>query len=161
MKQRIATVALSLFVGFAGTALVADASLAASFNVSDATLVKSLPGLENGNAVVNGVRLHFVAGGKGTPVVLLAGWPETWWAFHKLMPRLAEHHRVISVDLRGMGASDKPAGGYDKKMMGQDIFELVRNFGYDRVDLVGHDIGAQVAFSFAAIHRMQRASLLC
>jgi pimeloyl-ACP methyl ester carboxylesterase len=80
----------------------------------------------------------------------LAGWPETWWAFHKVMPRLAEQYRVISVDFRGMGTSDKPAGGYDKKTMAQDIYELMRHFGYEKVSLVGHDIGATIAFSFAA-----------
>jgi pimeloyl-ACP methyl ester carboxylesterase len=50
-------------------------------------------------------------------VLLLPGWPETWWAYHKIMPDLAKRHRVIVVDLRGMGSSDKPAGGYEKKSM--------------------------------------------
>jgi pimeloyl-ACP methyl ester carboxylesterase len=98
------------------------------------------------------VRLHYVTGGEGRPVVLLPGWPQTWWAFHKIMPALARDRRVIAVDLRGMGGSDKPAGGYDKKTMAKDIAELVRVLGYDKVDVVGHDIGAQVAFSFAANH---------
>ena len=70
MSHRIAAIALLLFVSFAETALVAAPSLSASFDVSDAALVKSLPGFKNDYAVVNGVRLHFVAGGRGTPVVL-------------------------------------------------------------------------------------------
>ncbi|HWT39605.1 MAG TPA: alpha/beta fold hydrolase, partial [Paraburkholderia sp.] len=81
---------------------------AAKTDVSDRTLVKSLPGFRNGYATVNGVRLHYVVGGKGEPLVLLPGWPETWWTFHKIMPALAEHYTVIVVDLRGMGASSKP-----------------------------------------------------
>ena len=119
-------------------------------DVSDAALLRALPGFSDGYAMVNGIRLHYVAGGTGEPVVLLPGWPQTWWAFHKIMPTLARNRRVISVDLRGMGSSDKPAGGYDKKSMASDILELVRQIGYDKVDVVGHDIGAQVAFSFAA-----------
>jgi len=121
-------------------------------DISDAGLVRTLPGFSEGTATVNGIRLHYVIGGKGNPVVLLPGWPETWWAFHKIMPALAQNHRVIAVDLRGMGASDKPTDGYDKKTMAKDILELVRQLGHDKVDVVGHDIGAQVAFSFAANH---------
>jgi pimeloyl-ACP methyl ester carboxylesterase len=79
---------------------------------------------------VNGTRLHYVAGGKGQPVILLPGWPETWWSFHKVMPKLAESYRVIVVDLRGMGGSEKPADGYDKKNMAKDIYELVHQLGY-------------------------------
>jgi hypothetical protein len=77
MKHGIAAAALSFLIAFTGTASRADHSGATSYDVSDATLVKSLPGFENDSAVVNGVRLHFVAGGSGTPVVLLPGRPET------------------------------------------------------------------------------------
>jgi pimeloyl-ACP methyl ester carboxylesterase len=56
--------------------------------------------------------LHYVAGGKGQPLVLLLGWPEAWWEFHKIMPELAKHYHVIAVDLRGMGGSSKPQDGY-------------------------------------------------
>jgi pimeloyl-ACP methyl ester carboxylesterase len=121
--------------------------------LSDAALVRSLPGnFRNGYARVNGTRLHYVIGGRGAPLVLLPGWPQTWWEFHKVMPALAARHRVIAVDLRGMGGSDKPAGGYDKKTMAKDIYELVRHLGYRKVDVAGHDIGSKVAFSFAANH---------
>ncbi|TDC68631.1 alpha/beta fold hydrolase [Streptomyces hainanensis] len=103
-------------------------------------------------AEVNGVRLHYVVGGEGDPLVLLPGWPRTWYQFRGIMPPLAEHRRVIAVDLRGMGDSAKPQSGYDKKTMARDIRELVRFLGYERVDVAGEDIGSQVAFSFAANH---------
>ncbi|MEM5329157.1 alpha/beta hydrolase [Paraburkholderia sp. JHI2823] len=119
-------------------------------NVSDAALVKSLPGFRNGYAEVNGVRLHYVAGGEGEPLVLLPGWPETWWAFHKIMPTLATHYTVIAVDLRGMGSSGRPADGYDKKTMAGDIYGLVKSLGYDKVNVAGHDIGSAVAFAYGA-----------
>lgn len=112
----------------------------------------SLDGFEHGFAEVNGIRLHYVIGGAGKPLVLLPGWPRTWWQFHKVMPALAERYRVIAVDLRGMGESDKPPGGYDKKTMASDVHQLVRTLGYDEVAVAGEDIGSMVAFSFAANH---------
>ena len=118
-------------------------------DVSDETLVKSLPGFKNGYAEVNGVRLHYVAGGQGEPLILLPGWPETWWTFHKIMPELSRHYTVIAVDLRGMGGSTKPRDGYDKKTMAHDIHELVKALGYDKATIAGHDIGSAVAFSYA------------
>lgn len=124
----------------------------AGIDVSDAALVARLDGFENGSAEVNGTRLHYVAGGKGTPVVLLPGWPETWWAFHKIMPALAAKHRVIAVDIRGMGSSDKPAGGYDKKTMAADILALIKHLGHDKAHIVGHDIGSHIAYPFAALY---------
>ena len=151
MKSLIALATLAL-VSTTSLSSPAQATPKQTAAVSDAALVRTLPGFTNGEATVNGVRLHYVVGGKGSPVVLLPGWPQTWWAFHKLMPALARDHQVISVDLRGMGSSDKPADGYDKKTMARDILELVHRLGHDKVDLVGHDIGAQVAFSFAANH---------
>ncbi|MFK3739163.1 alpha/beta fold hydrolase [Massilia sp. TN1-12] len=147
------TLALALGTAFAAPAFAAPKAPAAAVApaaVSDAALVKTLPGFQEGVADVNGVRLHYVAGGSGSPVVLLPGWPETWWAFHKIMPALARHHRVISVDLRGMGASGMPAGGYDKKTMAADIAALVRHLGYDKATVIGHDIGSQVAYAYAA-----------
>jgi pimeloyl-ACP methyl ester carboxylesterase len=117
---------------------------------TNAELVRSLEGFQSGNAEVNGIHLHYVAGGTGTPLILLPGWPETWWQYHKIMPSLARHFHVVSVDIRGMGLSSKPANGYDKKTMAKDIYELVRHLGYDKVDIAGHDIGAMVAFAYAA-----------
>src|ERR1700736_5094596 len=97
-----------------------------SSTMSDAELARSLEGgFVSSHAEVNGVRLHYVAGGRGEPLVLLGGGPQTWWEFHKIMPALAEPRRVIAVDLRGMGGSDKPAGGYDKKTMAAGVLERV------------------------------------
>lgn len=111
-----------------------------------------LKGFKSDFAEVNGVRLHYVTGGQGSPLVLLPGWPRTWYQFHKVMPALARHHQVIAVDLRGMGDSDKPLDGYDKKTMARDVYELVRALGHDQVDVAGEDIGSMVAHSFAANH---------
>lgn len=105
-------------------------------------------------AEANGVRLHYVIGGKGdpvgTPVVLLHGWTQTSHAWHKVMPLLAESHTVIAPDMRGFGDSEKPQGGYDGRTVAEDIHQLVQGLGFERFYLVGHDVGAWVAYPLAA-----------
>src|ERR671913_458323 len=103
-------------------------------------------------ASVNGIQLHYVIGGQGDPVVLLHGWPETWYAWHKVMPALAKNYTVIAPDLRGIGDSSKPTTGYDGKTVAEDIHQLVTQLGFETIFLVGHDIGAFVAYPYAAAH---------
>ena len=100
-------------------------------------------------AEVNDVKLHFVKGGAGEPVVLLHGFPQTWYEWHRIMPALAEHYTVIAPDLRGMGASSKPLSGYDDRTVAEDIYQLVRHLGLPRISIVGHDVGAPVAVAYA------------
>lgn len=116
---------------------------------SDQELIKRLPGFTNHYATVNGVRLHYADGGQGPVLVCLPGWPQTWFSYHPIAAELARHYRVLLVDLRGMGSSDKPAGGYDKKTMARDIYELLRHLDIAEAALLGHDIGGMVAASFA------------
>src|SRR5919202_524763 len=103
-------------------------------------------------ASVNGIQLHYVIGGHGYPVVLLHGWPETWYEWHKVMPALAKNYTVIAPDLRGLGDSSKPPTGYDGKTLAEDIHQLVGKLGFKTIFLVGHDWGTQVAYSYAAAH---------
>ncbi len=88
----------------------------------------------------------------GDPVVLLHGFPETSHAWRKVIPRLAEHYTVIAPDLRGCGASDRPEGGYDKRTVASDIFELVRQLGFERINLVSHDVGMMVGYAYACAY---------
>ena len=104
-------------------------------------------------ADLDGVRLHYVVGGRGTPVVLIHGVPESCYAWRHLIPLLADDYRLIAPDLRGLGDSSRPAGGYDKKTMAADIWALVYDhLGLDQFAVVGHDFGAPVAFRLAADH---------
>jgi pimeloyl-ACP methyl ester carboxylesterase len=103
-------------------------------------------------ASVKGIQMHYVIGGRGDPVVLLHGWPETWYEWHLVMPALARNYTVIAPDLRGLGDSSKPLTGYDGKTVAEDIHQLVTQLGFKTIFLVGHDIGAQVAYSYAAAH---------
>ena len=104
-------------------------------------------------AQLDDVRLHYVTGGPddGEMVVLLHGWPQTWYAWRHVMQALAEDgYRVVAVDYRGAGESDKPLGGYDKASMAGDIRALVHQLGATRIHLVGRDIGVMVAYAYAA-----------
>jgi pimeloyl-ACP methyl ester carboxylesterase len=104
-------------------------------------------------ATVNGIQLHYVTGGgKGDPVVLLHGWPQTWYEWRHIMPELAKNYTIIVPDLRGLGDSSKPATGYDGNTTAEDIYQLVSQLGFSKIFLVAHDIGAQTAYSYAAGH---------
>jgi pimeloyl-ACP methyl ester carboxylesterase len=116
---------------------------------SDEELIKNLPGFENKYLVTNGVKLHYVEGGSGKPLICLPGWPQTWYSLQPVALQLAEVYRVIIVDIRGMGSSEKPATGYDKKTMAKDIFGLVTQLELKNVAIMGHDIGGMVAMSLA------------
>jgi pimeloyl-ACP methyl ester carboxylesterase len=103
-------------------------------------------------ASVNGIQMHYVMGGQGDPVVLLHGWPETWYTWRHVMPALAKNYTVIAPDLRGLGDSSKPPTGYDGKTVAEDIHQLVTQLGFNSIFLVGHDIGAFVVYPYAAAH---------
>lgn len=108
--------------------------------------------LEHHTAKTNGVRLHYVRAGQGDPVVLLHGWPQTWYQWRKIIPALAQRYTVIAPDMRGLGDSSKPATGYDKRTVAEDIYQLVRQLGFERILLVGHDWGGPVAYAYACAH---------
>jgi pimeloyl-ACP methyl ester carboxylesterase len=118
-------------------------------DISDALLVERLPGFKSSYSDLDEVRLHHVCGGDGPPLVLIGGWPQTWWQYHHIMPALAQRFHVIAVDMRGQGGSSKPELGYDKKTLAADIYGVTQNLGFNRINIVGHDIGSMVAYSFA------------
>jgi pimeloyl-ACP methyl ester carboxylesterase len=101
---------------------------------------------------VNGIQLHYVIGGHGDPVVLLHGWPETWYEFRLVMPALAKNYTVIVPDLRGMGDSSKQLTGYDGKTVAADIHQLVTKLEFKTIFLAGGDVGALMAYPYAAAH---------
>jgi pimeloyl-ACP methyl ester carboxylesterase len=111
---------------------------------------KSTPAIQSRFANVNGTRLHYLVAGTGDPVVLLHGYAETSHMWLPLMPKLAANHTVIAADLRGAGQSATPQDGYTKAAMAQDIHALTQKLGYQRLRIVGHDIGLMVAYAFAA-----------
>jgi pimeloyl-ACP methyl ester carboxylesterase len=113
----------------------------------------TIPGVAHHRADVNGARLHFVsAGTSGSPILLIHGWPETWWAFHKVIPMLAATHRVFAVDLRGFGDSSTADGNYDAATAAEDMHHLVGHLGVGPVHVLCQDISGGLGFRFAATH---------
>lgn len=142
-----AAVALAAVVG--ATAITAAAPAASS---AASSAGEKLPaGFSEHKTRVAGIGLHYVIGGHGPTLVLIHGYPQTWYEWHGIMPALAEHYTVIAPDLPGAGQSDAPPSGYDKKTMAGDLHALLASLGKDGdVRIVGHDIGTMVAYSYAA-----------
>lgn len=107
------------------------------------------------------LRLHTVTGGDGPPLLLLGGWPQTWYAWRLVMPALAQRFRVIAVDPRGVGLSDKPETGYDTATLATDLVRLMDALGHQRFAMVGHDIGMWTGYALAADHpdRIERLAV--
>ncbi len=104
-------------------------------------------------ASVNGIQMHYVIGGKGDPVVLLHGFPQSWYEWRHIMPALAKNYTVVAPDLRGLGDSSKPLTGYDGKTTAEDIYQLISQLGFNKpIFLVAHDVGAQTAYSYTFAH---------
>ena len=99
-----------------------------------------------------GRRLHYMIGGQGDPLLLVAGWPQSWYAWRKVMPTLAASYTVVAVDLPGIGDSDKPDTGYDTRSAAARLHELVLALGWERFFFVGHDIGCWVGYPYGAAY---------
>jgi pimeloyl-ACP methyl ester carboxylesterase len=114
----------------------------------------TLPGATHHRLDVAGAELHYVsAGDTGSPILLVHGWPETWWAFRRVIPLLARTHRVYAVDLRGFGDSSSDAqNDYSEQAFAEDLRALVDHLGVGPVHLLAQDISGGLAFTFAATH---------
>ena len=113
----------------------------------------SIADAQHHQADLGDVQLHYVTLGEGEPVVLLHGWPQSWYAWRYIMPELAKTYRVIAPDLRGLGDSSRPLEGYDKKTIAHDMWRLLHDhLGLKDFSLVGHDWGGPVGYALAAAH---------
>jgi pimeloyl-ACP methyl ester carboxylesterase len=101
-------------------------------------------------AQLNGTRLHYVTAGNGPSVMLLHGWPETWYEWRHVIDLLVGEYQVVAPDLRGFGYSGKPASGYDAATMAADLAALSDHLGLRDVTVLGHDWGAVFAYVYAA-----------
>ena len=99
------------------------------------------------------VTLHYVSAGEGDTVVLLHGWPQTWFEWRHVISQLAKNYHVIAPDLRGLGDSTRPLSGYDKKTIANDIRLLLKeHLSIEKIFLAGHDWGGPIAFALTAAH---------
>ena len=102
-------------------------------------------------AHVHGLRLHYVTQGEGAPVLLIPGWPQTWYTWRHIMAALADNgYQAIAVDLPGMGLSDKPLDGYDTGTCAARLHALMGQLGHTRYAVVGHDVGMWVGYALAS-----------
>jgi pimeloyl-ACP methyl ester carboxylesterase len=118
----------------------------------DPAVAKLGPAFVSDTVQANGTTLHYVRGGTGPAVILLHGFPQDWYEFHRIMPRLAKRFTVIAVDLRGVGGSAATAGGYDAANLAQDIHGLAQQLQLEQVYVVGHNIGGMVAYAYARLY---------
>ena len=105
-----------------------------------------LEGVEHRYVNARGLRTHVAEAGDGPPLLMLHGWPQHWWCWRGVIPRLAEQHRVIAADLRGHGWTDAPRGGYEKESLASDVLALLDALELERVHLIGHDWGGWIGF---------------
>jgi len=156
--------ALTGCAGGSGPTPAAPAPSTASPGTAAAGDAESLPAGFSGDFAANGpVRVHYVTGGHGPALVLLHGWPETWYAWAKMMPKLAESYTVVAVDLRGLGDSGPAptdAGNYTADALAGDVQAVLDKMGQHQINLAGHDWGGNVALSFAAEHRDEVRKLI-
>ncbi len=110
-------------------------------------------------ATVDGIPIHYVVGGRGTPLLLLHGWPETWYSWRRAMPALAKHYTVVAVDMPGFGDS-QAAPSADKKTVARFLHALMTQLGYRKIFLAGHDMGGPVAYAYATAYPQEVQKLL-
>jgi len=109
-------------------------------------------GFVSDTAQVNATTLHYIRGGAGPTVILLHGFPEDWYEYRRVIPRLARQFTVVAVDLRGLGGSAATTDGYDAANMAKDIHQLAEQLHLQHVYVAGHDIGGMVAYAFARLY---------
>jgi hypothetical protein len=125
-------------------------------STSSCSLNPSPPaGFTEAKVKVNGIWINYVRGGHGPTLLLIHGYPESWYEWDDILPALAVHYTVVAPDLPGAGLSDAPANeaDYTKKAMAADLYGLTAKLGLSHhISIVGHDIGTMVAYSYAAAH---------
>jgi pimeloyl-ACP methyl ester carboxylesterase len=121
-----------------------------------------VPGVRHRTVRANGVDLHVAEAGDGPPLLLVHGWPQHWWSWRKVIPRLAERYRVLAVDLRGHGWSEAPPGDYAKATFAADLLALLDAEGIERTKILAHDWGGYASFLLAMDHpeRVERLVVL-
>ena len=127
-------------------------ALILSFLTVSAKAVDLPKGAESEYAYVNGIRMHYVKMGEGPLLILLHGWPQTWYEWNHIMPLLENKFTVVAPDLRGLGLSEKTQSGYDKHTIANDVAALIQYLGENEAFVVGHDMGGKVAYVLSLLH---------
>ncbi|ONI75107.1 alpha/beta hydrolase [Actinosynnema sp. ALI-1.44] len=148
--RRTAAIALALVLTF-GTACATPTDAAPPYAAATQSDPEFAKAFRHEFADVDGVRMHYVKGGTGSPVVLIHGWPQTWYGWWPVMPELAKNHTVYAVDLPGLGDSTGTPTGYDKATLARYVHTLITDrLKVGDAAVIGHDFGAAVAFQYAS-----------
>jgi hypothetical protein len=129
-----------LFLSFTGV-LICLFSYLSSSSAETITKKDISANLEHRYVTSSGIRFHYVTKGSGQPLILLHGFPETWYSWRKNIDALAQYFRVIALDLKGYGDTDKPVGDYSLPTLSKEIAGLIKTLGLEKPILVGHDWG--------------------
>jgi pimeloyl-ACP methyl ester carboxylesterase len=162
--QRYAGGSLVVVLGAFGTVVAVSAmpaqaahSVQAAQSKSSQSLAPASPrlaGFRQGMVAVTGDSLHYVIGGSGPVLVLMHGWPMTWWEWHTVMPSLAKTHTVLAFDLPGLGDSTIPTtGGYTAVDTATRLHQAVSALGFGHISILSHDLGVNVAYAYAELYR--------
>ncbi|SEW29203.1 Pimeloyl-ACP methyl ester carboxylesterase [Chitinophaga sp. YR573] len=127
---------------------------------NDPSYLRSLPNLSDEFCAMfesifvqtDDVKLHAVIGGSGPVVLLIGGWPQTWYQWRFIMPELAKQYTVVAVDARGFNLSDTTPSGYDSATIANDLAKFMTILGYEKFSVVGHDLGMWAGYALAADH---------
>lgn len=120
-----------------------------------------LSGFRQGQVSIPGDSLHYVVGGRGPVILLIHGWPMTWWEWHTVMPSLAQTHTVLAFDLPGLGNSTTPTdGGYTVADAAKRLNEGVTALGYSNVSIMAHDLGVGIGYAYARLYTSSVQRLL-
>ncbi|MEU7143609.1 alpha/beta hydrolase [Nocardia sp. NPDC046473] len=148
--RAVATIALALLLTIGSAACATSAADVPAYALATQNDPQFEKTFRHEFADVDGVRMHYVTGGTGTPVVLIHGWPQTWFGWWPIMPALAEHHTVYAIDLPGLGDSTGAPTGYDKATLARYVHTLIADqLGIRDARVIGHDFGAAVAYQYA------------
>jgi pimeloyl-ACP methyl ester carboxylesterase len=121
--------------------------------------VPPIAGVTHRDVQARGLRVHVAEAGEGPPLVVQHGWPQHWYAWHRVLPQLAEHGHVVCPDMRGFGWTDAPRSGYGKEDLADDLLAVCDALNIERFALAGHDWGGFVTF-VAAVRAPERVSRL-
>ena len=151
-----AVVTATIAITVPAQAATAKTTIAAKTATSGCSLDPAPPvGFVEKKVTVNGIGINYVKGGHGPTLLLIHGYPESWYEWIDVLPALAQHYTVVAPDLPGAGDSDAPApvADYTKTAMAAEVYALMVKLGLSHnVRVVGHDIGTMVAYSYAAAH---------
>jgi non-heme chloroperoxidase len=141
-------------------AVAVTAAVASTASVASRTAHAQLPGEVGHVTTSDGVSLYYLEAGSGKPILMIPGWSQTAEQFRHQLEGLSDRYRVIAVDLRGHGESDKPGYGYKISRLAKDVRDMIEALDLQEVDILGHSMGSSVIWNYYDMYGPDRLSKL-